>query len=131
MESQSAPPGWYPDPSGRPGQRYFDGAQWTEFFIDAPPQQRGGRSIRSIVITSIVGVLAVIGAVLAVTVRTGPPYDDASYHRGFHDGQDALHSGTTPGVDFCRDGYETKLRAGARNVKRDYIQGCLDAGDHR
>jgi threonine/homoserine/homoserine lactone efflux protein len=28
-------PGWYPDPSGRPGQRYFDGHQWT---IAAPPQ---------------------------------------------------------------------------------------------
>jgi len=27
-------PGWYPDPSGGPGQRYFDGHQWT---ITAPP----------------------------------------------------------------------------------------------
>jgi hypothetical protein len=27
-------PGWYPDPSGGPGQRYFDGHQWT---IPAPP----------------------------------------------------------------------------------------------
>jgi hypothetical protein len=24
------PPGWYPDPSGAPGQRYFDGSNWTE-----------------------------------------------------------------------------------------------------
>jgi len=23
-------PGWYPDPSGAPNQRYFDGNQWTE-----------------------------------------------------------------------------------------------------
>jgi len=28
-------PGWYPDPSGGPRQRYFDGHQWT---ISAPPQ---------------------------------------------------------------------------------------------
>lgn len=27
-------PGWYPDPSGGPGPRYFDGHQWT---ISAPP----------------------------------------------------------------------------------------------
>jgi Protein of unknown function (DUF2510) len=27
-------PGWYPDPSGGPGQRYFDGHQWT---VSAPP----------------------------------------------------------------------------------------------
>lgn len=25
------PPAWYPDPSGQPGQRYWDGAQWTHF----------------------------------------------------------------------------------------------------
>ncbi|SHT35868.1 Protein of uncharacterised function (DUF2510) [Mycobacteroides abscessus subsp. abscessus] len=23
------PPGWYPDPSGKSGQRYFDGTKWT------------------------------------------------------------------------------------------------------
>jgi len=27
-------PGWYPDPTGGPGLRYFDGHQWT---ISAPP----------------------------------------------------------------------------------------------
>src|SRR3954464_12275107 len=27
--TQTTPPGWYPDPQG-PGQRYFDGEQWTE-----------------------------------------------------------------------------------------------------
>lgn len=25
------PPAWYPDPSGQPGQRYWDGAKWTDF----------------------------------------------------------------------------------------------------
>ena len=29
------PAGWYPDPSGQPGQRYCDGQRWTEHF--APP----------------------------------------------------------------------------------------------
>jgi hypothetical protein len=28
-QTVSAPPGWYPDPSGAPGQRYWDGHQWT------------------------------------------------------------------------------------------------------
>lgn len=35
MFSTTPPPGWYPDPSGAPGQRYFDGQQWT---YQAPPQ---------------------------------------------------------------------------------------------
>jgi Protein of unknown function (DUF2510) len=28
MGEPSPPPGWYPDPSGAPGQRYWDGQQW-------------------------------------------------------------------------------------------------------
>lgn len=28
--TQATPPGWYPDPQGGPGQRYFDGTTWTE-----------------------------------------------------------------------------------------------------
>ena len=28
-QTVSPPPGWYPDPSGAPGQRYWDGQQWT------------------------------------------------------------------------------------------------------
>lgn len=34
----SVPPGWYPDPSGQPGQRYWDGATWTGF--THPPAHR-------------------------------------------------------------------------------------------
>ncbi len=32
MTSQQPAPGWYPDPTGGPGQRYWGGAQWQ-----APP----------------------------------------------------------------------------------------------
>ena len=31
------PPGWYPDPSGAPGQRYFDGRTWSENRAPAVP----------------------------------------------------------------------------------------------
>jgi hypothetical protein len=30
MATPLPPPGWYPDPSGGPGQRYFDGHDWIE-----------------------------------------------------------------------------------------------------
>jgi hypothetical protein len=37
---QQAPAGWYPDPVGGGGQRYWDGIAWsTEFTRAAPPQQ--------------------------------------------------------------------------------------------
>jgi hypothetical protein len=29
--------GWYPDPSGAPGQRYFDGTRWTQWTHHASP----------------------------------------------------------------------------------------------
>ena len=34
------PPGWYADPSGAPGQRYFDGREWTGHRVGAagPPR---------------------------------------------------------------------------------------------
>jgi Protein of unknown function (DUF2510) len=36
MTESSPPAGWYPDPSGTPGQRYFDGTDWTEHRSDLP-----------------------------------------------------------------------------------------------
>lgn len=33
-------PGWYPDPFGSPGQRYFDGQQWTPATGPAPTGER-------------------------------------------------------------------------------------------
>ena len=32
------PAGWYPNPSGAPGQRYFDGRDWTAHHRATPPQ---------------------------------------------------------------------------------------------
>jgi uncharacterized membrane protein YhaH (DUF805 family) len=38
-----APPGWYPDPSGSPRQRYFDGEVWTDHYHDeSAPAAPGG-----------------------------------------------------------------------------------------
>ena len=52
-------PGWYPDPSGGPGQRYFDGQQWTLHAPPPPPPT-------TIVINNNVGAPA------PVLVTTGP-----------------------------------------------------------
>jgi hypothetical protein len=39
--TQSTPAGWYPDPSGTPGQRYWDGQQWYATQITAASQVQG------------------------------------------------------------------------------------------
>jgi hypothetical protein len=36
----TTPAGWYPDPSGSGGQRYFDGANWTDRQAVAPMRKR-------------------------------------------------------------------------------------------
>lgn len=33
-------PGWYPDPNGSGGQRYYDGAQWTAHAAPPPMPMR-------------------------------------------------------------------------------------------
>ena len=37
MSTPDVAPGWYPDPSGQPGQRYHDGQRWTQHFTPTPP----------------------------------------------------------------------------------------------
>ena len=29
MPANSVPPGWYPDPDGKPSEKYWDGLEWT------------------------------------------------------------------------------------------------------
>lgn len=58
----SPPPGWYPNPSGAPGQRYWDGHKWT----DVPPPPIVPPRARSN--TSPLKVLAIIGAVVFALV---------------------------------------------------------------
>ncbi len=30
MINQEIPPGWYPDPDGKPTDRYWNGSEWTD-----------------------------------------------------------------------------------------------------
>jgi hypothetical protein len=49
--SQALPPaGWYPDPSGTPSQRYFDGTDWTDACRDTPQPQVVSDELRSAVL---------------------------------------------------------------------------------
>jgi hypothetical protein len=72
-------PGWYPDPSGAPGQRYWDGVAWTDARL-APPgwqpptidgqaeAQCPGTVIGAAVIAFILAAIALSGAFSALVV---------------------------------------------------------------
>lgn len=79
MGAPSPPPGWYADPTGAPGRRFFDGQTWTDHRrgepeASPPPPPRGhGKAI------ALVAAVAVLGAVLiAVVVASGDDGQDGS-----------------------------------------------------
>ena len=84
MNTPQQPPGWYPDPQG-PGQRYWDGVQWTEH--RAPGQQKSNTG-RNLLIAGLVtlGVLVVgvIGCAALVSTSTTPdgPQVEEGENRG-------------------------------------------------
>lgn len=55
-------PGWYPNPSGAPGQRYWNGTNWTE--APPPPAQQAASKEKNIpgLIALILGVIGVVFA---------------------------------------------------------------------
>jgi len=48
----ATPADWYPDPSGAPGQRFFDGLQWTEH--RTKPHKGSRKTAMWIVIAAVV-----------------------------------------------------------------------------
>ncbi len=52
--------GWYPDPKTRPGQRYWDGKDWTEHL--APP----GLMLK---LCCVLGAIAAVGLCVAAVMR--------------------------------------------------------------
>ena len=62
----SSAPGWYPDPDGKGGQRYFDGTNWGPQAPAAtapppPPQKKPVGCFRTVL--GVIGVLLLIGFV--------------------------------------------------------------------
>lgn len=55
-------PGWYPDPSGAPGQRYWNGTDWTE--VPPPPAQQAASKEKNIpgLIALVLGIIGFIFA---------------------------------------------------------------------
>ena len=81
-----APAGWYPDPSGAPGQRYFDGTTWTQWTYAADPgsaphlvsdHQRGIGALRRGEAGDVAGAISDLESLLAEQLQTlGPDHPD-------------------------------------------------------
>ena len=71
MTAPTPPPpvGWYPDPSGAPRQRYFDGRDWTEHYAPLGRQLTGPPAPKQS--SSNWKVLLAVGGVLLFLVAIG------------------------------------------------------------
>jgi NAD(P)-dependent dehydrogenase (short-subunit alcohol dehydrogenase family) len=62
--------GWFPDPSGQPGQRYFDDQRWTQHFVPTPPPSAPAPPAVAVAVSSGGGPNHALHAVLDVNLRT-------------------------------------------------------------
>lgn len=141
------PPGWYPDPSGKPGQMYWDGQQWrTEASPSAaaPTPWDGTRSHSNkgrnfwsglsrngkIMLAAGAALVVVIAVVVLVGVigtgSGGPAGHSPGYQDGFSQGKTLAHSDGTQGSDDAS--YWCNLASPVTNGHQymlDWVQGCI------
>ena len=80
-------PGWYPDPSGAAGQRYFDGTGWSDSRAPLRSKTEAPQSAKF-----WLGVFAVMIAIVAVAGliwinKSGKDHDDAFLEQMRHNCQ--------------------------------------------
>jgi hypothetical protein len=82
MNQPTPGPGWYPEPSGTPQFRYWDGNQWTEHLSPIAPAPAPGpvasRHRSGLVVAVVAGVLVVALIGTAIAVAVNPDHTDNS-----------------------------------------------------
>lgn len=120
MSGKPLPPDWYPDPSGSPEQRFWDGERWTAATRPIPPRRRGRR-----VAACLCGLVAAIALVaLYASGRLDEPLSSVGLNS--RDCIENVFGNRTCGdaaVTFCRENYDPDLNA---NVCDDVLK---DAGE--
>lgn len=84
MTTQPPAPDWYPDPSGQPGQMYWDGEAWhTPRPADQPPPETatppppGGQRPRQRLTWPLIAAIVVILAAAGITFKLLQPHSPA------------------------------------------------------
>jgi hypothetical protein len=111
MGAPSPAPGWYPDPSGAPGQRYFDGQQWT---IAAPSPAAKSKAGLWIVL-AIIAVPVLFFGGCATLVAIGMHSD----HSGTSSGDPRDERATANNELLTADARHTRGCLSDRNVTTD------------
>ncbi|MEB4210980.1 DUF2510 domain-containing protein [Mycobacterium sp. 94-17] len=154
-EMPQPPAGWYPDPSGKSGQMYWDGQRWR---TDNPapaaapgpentarPAWEKGRSFWSglsrkakIILTAGVGLVAiVIVAMIGNAGPSGPPAPtgghapsgghSAAYNQGYEWGNEHMSPTTLEEYSCGAEGRRTRVWDQLTNKQwPDWMQGCVD-----
>lgn len=66
MTTPSPQPGWFPDPSGSGGQRYFDGTKWTEHRAAGGVAPAANKPPTVRIVGAIIGGLLLLGVVTSL-----------------------------------------------------------------
>lgn len=138
----TTPPGWYPDPSGKPGQTYWDGRQWvtdsTASGAASPPLGKGGGLSRNgkILIAVGAGLVAVVGIAVIIAVATGS--GGIGQSRAYQDGYE-FGINNAPLIGEGPAGYNsgeilcggtasaaTGFSGSDSQEAKDWERGCLD-----
>ena len=126
-------PGFYPDPTGKPGQVYWDGQQWVP--SRGSPQNPVTASLRrrwkSLRTRTKIAVVAAVVAIPVFTLwMTGSALSGKSdsYNAGYKDGS----KGVSIGYSDSRTACTASWTAATGNQVHpwdtgDYIEGCMQA----
>jgi hypothetical protein len=118
------PPGWYPDPSGTPGQRYFDGTNWTEHRAAtfAPKQQSTAGRAALIIVAAVVLLFGGCVALVAISSNNAPDNSTSTSATGAGAGDAGLNQPVRDGkLEFVVSGVRRQPRFGGQRARGEYV----------
>lgn len=126
------PPGWYPDPAGSTGQRYWDGYAWdptrpippTAIRFDEPNGATGQRT-EHLVFLALGGLFLVAAAVIASAILTHGFRDDRSYQGGWVAAGNVRNNTQQSAKQMCEQQLDRSQMEKGMDWG-DFVGGCVD-----